>query len=175
MENILWSMGYGIYEGLHPDRAQRFRKRLLYIRRAIDKPITLIDIREKGSGSRNGWRFAQGQNGMCWLASSLREKGIGYQAEPALYNEWGGAKWQLKKYDTELRKALICLDSHLVKTSVAFWRVKERAEEGSLAVVLLCGCKEAFKKNGTTWNCHRVPLSEALVKELGEDWKAVHL
>lgn len=177
MDKVLYSVGYGLIKGTHEERKHKFQKRLEYIQRGIGKPVTLVDIRWAESGSRNGKWFKQGHGrGMDGLVLELRYDKVDvlYIAEPDLDNTWGGAKWQLEMYMKFLVSGLE-YGRYGLEMAEACNRVKAVAEEGVRAVLLMCGCKKAFKKNGTTWNCHRVPLAEALVKELGEGWKAVHL
>lgn len=176
----VWTVGYGILQGTHRERKVAFQKRLRYIASGIGKPVTVIDVRKIGSGSRNGEAFKQGgkihYRGMC---STVRHAGkpgqwFVYEPEPELGNTWGPAKWQLESYAFQLALALKdpCVEQAMRE---AFDRVKAIAVEGSRAVVLLCGCRKAYKANGTTWNCHRVPLAEALIAELGEGWEVKHL
>lgn len=178
---VLYTVGYGILMGTHRERRDKFTNRLEYIQHGIGKPITVVDIRKWGSGSRNGPLFAQPKtenaiSGMRRLAGLCNDDvfRVDYKAEPNLCNRYGGALWQLKAYRGNVRTRLCFPDgSDLVRE--AFTRVKVEALKGERAVVLLCGCKNAFKPNGTTWHCHRVPLAELLIEALGDPWTVVHL
>lgn len=177
MGEIIWTCGYGIIEGTWLEKKAKFQERLERIYRGIGKPVTVVDIRKQRSGSRNGKWFQQGHgNGMDGLISELRYDKIDifYVAEPALFNEHGGTKYGLLKYRNVLWFHL-GLGRYEQEVFEAFHRIKAVAEDGARAVLLMCGCKKAFKANGTTWNCHGVPLALELVKSLGEGWRAVHL
>ena len=172
------TVGYGLLKGTHEERRASFQKRLGWIRRGIGKPIVLVDIRKAGCGSINGKWFRQ-PSGLVDIEPSIKYlmrflAGIDYVAEHGLANEWGGAKWQLELYADELRHSLN-YEPDLGDMLEALVGVKAIAEAQERAVVLMCGCKAAFKKNGTTWNCHRVPLGDALVEMLGDGWRVTHL
>lgn len=164
----LYSLGYGIITGTRDEKRDKFVKRLQYIQRGIGKPLTVVDIRKAASGSRNGIAFAMRSDGM---ASLVRGLGFVYTAETYLANEWGGAKWQLESYQDELHGSLL-VGNEIAK---ALGRIVAIAKDDSRGLLLLCGCKNAFKPNGHTWNCHRVPLSLELERELGDGWRTVHL
>lgn len=171
MSKIIFTLGYGLLTGTHAERKEAFRERLRYIQREIGKPIALVDIRQAGSGSRNGVWFrepsllAKHRTSMSWLVSSIER--VYYTHEPRLANHWGQTQANLRLYAYELG-----FDYDMRE---AIEGVKAIAKTPEHVVVLMCGCGNAFKKNGTTWNCHRVPLAEALVKELGAEWTAIHL
>lgn len=181
--NRIWTLGYGILEHTHEERKVAFQERLGIISRGIGKPITLVDIRKEGSGSRNGIWFRQyvtkrknqhNHSGMYALVAEL-DCNIAYWREPALANNFGQTKCQLELYENSLEASLILADDLGKERAEAFYRVADHANTRVRAVVLMCGCKQAFKKNGTTWNCHRVPLANALVEILGNGWSICHL
>ncbi len=180
MGEVLYSAGYGIITGTRDEKRDKFVKRLQYIQRGIGKPLTIVDIRTWGSGSRNGPLFAQPKgdsiSGMRRLAGlcNYDEYSVDYVAESDLCNRYGGALWQLRAYRGNISTRL-CFPGSPDLVREAFERVSAAALKGERAVILLCGCKNAFKPNGTTWNCHRVPLAELLVEILGDGWTTVHL
>lgn len=180
MKQTLYTMGYGLLKGAYTERKLAFQNRLRRIQCEIGKPLTVVDIREKGSGSRNGPSFRQGGDihEIC-MCSTVRhsydgEEWFVYYTEPCLSNIWGGAKWQLQMYACDLVDA-INDGPDADEMLEAFTRVRVEALKGERAVVLLCGCRDVFKPNGHTWNCHRGPLAEALKAELGPEWTVKHL
>lgn len=168
----IWTVGYGIIEGTWQEKKAKFQERLRYLQQGIGKPITVVDIRKERSGSRNGKWFRQFPTGLFQLVADIRDRNIYCVSEPALANGWGGSKWELEElYASELAGSVLAKND----MGVARGRVKAIAEAGERAVALLCGCRDAYKPNGTTPNCHRVPLAEALVRELGDGWSIIHL
>lgn len=181
MNRTIYTCGYGIIEGTRIEKRDKFVSRLEYIQRGIGKPVTVVDIRKWGSGSRNGPLFSQpkGENsisGMRRLTGLCNDEAltIDYKAESILCNQHGSSLRGLRRYSGHIFTQLSFSDGpNLIRE--AFMRVKVEALKGERAVLLLCGCKEAFRPNGTTSKCHRVPLADLLVTELGEGWRAVHL
>lgn len=182
VNKTIWTLGYGILKGTHEERKVKFQKRLQWIKRGVGKPtIALVDIRRAGCGSMNGIWFHQSvterrhkypHSGMSALVGEL-DCDVTYSREPELANEWGVTQAGLKRYAHQLERAIIGFtDTEQLKS---LQRIVDIALEGERAVVLLCGCKQAFKKNGTSWNCHRVPLGSALVGLLGPEWAIIHL
>ncbi len=175
MSGTIYSIGYGILKGTHEERKVAFQKRLKNIRLGIGKPITIVDIRKYGSGSRNGMWFRQRRgfltDHMGVLVNEVER--ASYIDGSGLANHHGATLKGLRLYARQLERSL----RHPIVRHIAesLWSVTAIAEQDERAVVLLCGCKQAFKKNGTTWNCHRVPLADALVKVLGPGWDAVHI
>jgi hypothetical protein len=177
----IYTVGYGLLTGSHEERKVSFQKRLEYIQRGIGKRLFVVDIRKAGSGSRNGPHFSQGID-MVQMVRKLSgdggkklEETITYIGEPDLANEYGGCLRALRAYSHRLKLAVDYMDGDLSGMSAAFFYMVSLAKKQDCAVLLMCGCKDAFKKNGTTPNCHRVPLADALVGELGDGWSVVHL
>lgn len=181
----IWTLGYGILKGTHFKRHELFSKRLQYIYKGIGKHLAVIDIRRAGSGSINGEWFQQGDCPERWLdfpfamwrlvetCGMVNPREFKYLAEPALANNWGATQAGLKRYAQELDRGITGFaDTDQYKS---LQRIVGIAQEGERAVVLMCGCKPAFKKNGTSWNCHRVPLALKLVDLLGSEWSIIHL
>lgn len=181
MDKVLYTLGYGIIKGTHREKRNKFVKRLEYIQRGVGMRLFVVDIRKAGCGSRNGPHFSQGA-GMLQMVRKLSgkpgrelEETITYVTEPHLANKYGASAKALKAYAVRLELAVEYLDEDLTDMSAAFYYVAQLARRRNRAIVLLCGCKDAYKANGTTWNCHRVPLGEALVKKLGDGWDVCHL
>jgi hypothetical protein len=174
-EKVIYTVGYGMMEGSHTERKEKFQKRLLDIQRKIGKPITLIDIRRKNSGSHNGFWFTQ-YGGLEALVMNMQRGDIEVKPEPNLANKRGDTLRELVKYRNEL---WFNLGPGAYEKDVAYAfnrvRVASISQNEARAVVLLCGCRDAYKPNGTTWNCHRAPLADVLVEQLGEGWEVVHL
>ena len=172
MRKIIYTLGYGWYKKYsHEEAREAFQTRMEYVQRGIGQPIAVVDIRQAGSGSRNGAWFRE-PTGLCDIERSIKlmfkvVKHVDYTNEPDLANGWGSTQADLRLYahglsmDYDMRQAVE--------------RVKAIAEVQESVVVLMCGCKDAFKQNGTTWNCHRVPLADALADELGDEWSVIHL
>ena len=163
-----YTMGYGILKGPHKERAVAFQERLCDIHKKIGLPLLIIDIRKLWSGSRNGKAFNQEvDRGMACLINGIWPKAV-YGSFPGLANKFGSTKKGLLRYAEDLHTK----DSQ-------WWIVRLldliRSHERSHAIVLLCGCYDAFKPNGHSWHCHRVPLALELLEHLGEDWKVEHL
>lgn len=181
MEQIIYTCGYGIIQGTRDEKRRKFRDRLACIQRGIGKHLFVVDIRKAGCGSRNGPYFSQG-DGMLQTVRTLSGKtGQGlkeiiiYVSEPHLANEYGRSRKALRAYAWRLELATEYLDGDLSDMGAAFDYVARLAKTYDRAVFLMCGCKEAFKKNGTIPNCHRVPLADVLLNELGEGWSVCHL
>ncbi len=141
--------------------ADEFQKRCDKLWRQIEQPyMDIIDIRRKGSRSRNGaWCY---QAYLCGIK------------EPRLSNSHGGTQAGLRKY-REAIKLASCFGPASDGIPGAFQRVLRLIQRPEYAVILLCSCGKAFKPNGKSWNCHRVPLALELLKELGDKWKVEHL
>lgn len=177
MGKVIYDIGYGVLKGTHKERKVAFQNRLQYVARGIGKPVTLIDIRREGSGSRNGVAFGQGigMRQIVRFAGSPGRRFV-YEPEPELANIWGGTKRGLERYATQIRRSLDGNeDLWAMREGFTRVRVAVIAQEQARAVVLLCGCKDVFKPNGHTWNCHRGPLGEVLLEQLGEGWRCVRL
>ena len=44
-----------------------------------------------------------------------------------------------------------------------------------VSICLICSEGKPFEADGVTPRCHRVPVADALVAELGPEWSVVHL
>ncbi len=153
---------------------EAFIKRLRDIREMVKADamlpdrISLVDIRRKWSGSRNGkWCYWE------HLPSAFRLFNIEVDSRPVLSNTFGATQAALREYRDHL---------HSNGKIVGFLRVfpeyssiKARIERRAVTVILLCSERKAFKKNGKSWNCHRVPLSLELLEALGDTWEVEHL
>lgn len=141
--------------------ADEFEERCTKIWRQIKQPyLGIIDVRRKSSKSRNGrWCY---QGNLCAIN------------EPALANDNGGTQAGLRRYHERIKFAssLRHIDDGVPG---AYQRVLEYIRQVDYAVILLCSCGKAFKPNGKSWNCHRVPLSLELLGDLEGDWEIEHL
>jgi len=171
MTNTLYTIGYGLLEGAHAERKEQFQNRLREIQRRLGETLCLVDIRKRGCGSRNGpWCSWEGmRQTVATMNSSFQ-----YRAYPTLSNGFGGTKAGLEDYKSWLLEEVNNPDS---LQADAFRKLNRRQRHRPYwAFIFLCGCKDAFKKNGTTPNCHRVPLVEALMDFQPELWgEVVHL
>ena len=166
----LYTIGYGILKGTPRQRKLAFQER---IRGSFPTNMAIVDIRKAGSGSRNGRSFYQGFE-MSWTMRHLNldcigssEVRYGYTAFPALANEHGGTQKGLKQYALDVARGGCKYD--------AMMKCAKLLRHQEYSFCLLCGCRDAFKPNGTSWNCHRVPLALELLEELGGDWEVEHL
>ncbi len=170
MGKMLYTIGYGILKGTYAERQEAFQER---IKGSFSTNMALVDIRRGGSGSRNGKAFSQGHE-MSWTLKHLDLDTIGgsevryeYTTFSALANEHGGTRKGLEQYALDVAQGG-CKYDEMMKCAKLI-----RNQEYSFC--LLCGCRNAFKPNGTSWNCHRVPLALELLKALGNKWEVKHL
>ncbi len=164
--STFYTMGYGILKGTHRARELAFQERLSRTRESIGKHFIIIDIRKSECGSRNGPFFFQGASGMGALIRGIWGT-ASYNTASLLCNTFGITQAGLRKYARNIRNSQ--------GGNWQFdWLLREIMLDND-AIVLLCGCREAFKKNGKSWNCHRVPLSLELLEDLGEGWEVEHL
>ncbi len=147
-----WTIGIGL------TTETDFMHRLFQLRLSvIPKQVQVIDIRRKDSRSRNG----------SWCYQRLLCK----YKEPDLANHFGSRISDLYRYSDYLKWG----DGELPAPEAALNRVLNYIKKDDRAVVLVCSCGKAFKKNGMSWNCHRVPLALELLKDLDDDWEVEHL
>ena len=165
-----YTIGCGLLRGPHAERQAAFQER---IRGSFPTNVALVDIRKEGSGSRNGKAFSQGFE-MSWTLRFLdldciggSEVRYGYTTFPALANEHGGTGKGLNQYALDVAQGG-CKYDEMIKCAKLI-----RNHEYSFC--LLCSCGKAFKPNGTSWNCHRVPLSLELLEDLEDEWEVEHL
>ncbi len=165
---FLYTLGYGILEGTHPETRDLFKQRLENLSVALGR-LWIIDIRKENCGSRNGIFFRQGiPPSLPGMQQLVQSTGALYTAFPSLSNEFGNTKKALENYRTHLVREI----SEPGGVGDDFCKLMGWVEDSrDYKIVLLCGCKDAFKmkldgygaKVSTgTHKCHRVPLSEVL-------------
>ena len=162
MMGKLYTMGCGILKGTHKERKEAFQKRICEIDTG-GIGMRFVDIRKYKCGSRNGQAFSEG-TGMCDLINEIWPAAT-YISLPCLCNAFGSTQAALQKYAAEFR--------HDPNAELEFNLLLKWIREGDRAIVLLCSERKAFKPNGTSWNCHRVPLALELLTDLGEAWGEV--
>ncbi len=129
--------------------------------------VMFVDIRRKGSRSRNGMPFWQN----VILHTIGYEDGILGTIAHELSNHYGSTQAGLKRYHSALQDEI----GAGYTVGEEFERIKDYIEKDRYAVILLCSCGKAFKPNGKSWNCHRVPLALELLDDLGDEWEVEHL
>jgi len=162
-----YTIGYGILEGTHKQRRTVFQHRLCRLNTQIGgQGLSIVDIRKHECGSRNGQFFRQGIYGMGSLINGTWPVAT-YNELSALYNPFGSTQAGLRQYATDFRK--------IKGAEYSFGILLKWIRSEGRAIILLCGCHDALKSNGTSWHCHRVPLALELLDDLPEGWGVEHL
>jgi hypothetical protein len=164
------TIGYGILTGTHEEREAAFQERLCVVDTG-GWGLRVVDIRIAGCGSRNGPFFFEGDQGMRLLVAQLVPDVI-YSSLPDLCNTFGGSQAGLKRYREHIAANKIIFESGV---NMAYRQLMGYVCTTNKLVVLLCSERKAFKPNGKSWNCHRVPLSLELLEDLGDGWEVEHL
>ena len=148
MGKTIWTCGYG---NMATDD---------FVKKLKDAGVTIVlDVRRKGSKSWNG-KYNHGYS----TRLTVGRGDINYEELPHLanvydtldaYREWLNIR--AGKEEIELLAAQI-EDDHLDDT-----------------LCFLCSEGKPYEKDGVTPRCHRVYVAEALVDQLGEGWRCVHL
>lgn len=152
MGNVIYTAGYG---NLAPAD---------FVKKLKDAGVKLvIDVRERpGAWSP---RYRAGDSGMCDLLvdDMPLEDGIVYLWSPEL-----GKPKDMPLADY-VKEVLGCMTGEKHLWLCGWWTKR------SGRTCLLCAEGNPFEKDGVTPRCHRVYVSEALVEQLGEGWRCVHL
>ena len=168
-----YTMGYGI------TTKEDFLFRLKCISKTLGMSLSLVDIRQFESKSRNGeWCYQGGNRADTGLSKTVAQSKlpVEYHTASGLANGYPGTKAGLEQYRQYL-KGSRRLPSTLAARNFIKLRVLIRFTYlGNIqkAIILLCSERKPFK-TAKTPNCHRIILAEELLEDLGDGWEVEHL